>query len=121
MPSTERDDQSFDFYSGDYQELVITVYSNDTTSIKDLTGASATWVLSRNVDSTGIIILSTTSTGESKITISNATGGELTVALASSLSTALSGKFYHQCVIVDSSTRRGTVLSGDIIIRKSNS
>ena len=105
--STERDEQDFTFYQGDYQELSITVYSNNTTSIKNLTGASIKWALSKNVDTTGIIVVSTTSTGDSKISITGATAGQFTVFLASSETTGLSGKFFHSARVIDASTYPG--------------
>lgn len=100
--------QDFRMVSGDDLTLQVTVRETDDT-VKDLTGGSVTWNLSREPGSSDIKV---TKTG----TLSDPTNGVFTVAVDST--DEISGDFYHEAQFTESGGDIGTVMRGWVRIDK---
>ena len=100
-------------YSGDDKVITVTVYDNDD-AIVDITGVTITWQLSQNVSSAALI----TKTVGSGITLSDPTSGVFTITLDPADTNSLSGRYYHECEITDSSSDVSTGFVGHATIKK---
>ena len=103
--------QDFLMWSGDDKTITVTVYDNDDVVV-DITGATITWELSQNVDSTALI----SKTVGSGITLSDPTNGIFTIALDPADTASLSGRYYHEAEITDAAGDVSTALVGHATI-----
>ena len=104
--------QNLAIVAGDSTTVQFTV-SNASGGILDLTGAQAVrWVMSA-VPAPPAILSKALGSG---ITITNATGGVVQVALLSADTNTLSGTYYHELQIEDVNSNWSTVAQGIIAI-----
>lgn len=108
-------DQDFEIWQGEEKDVYFTI-TGDSSEVKDLTGATITWKAMRHPSSTAADITCTTT---DYITISGATSGIFKLALASSHSTGVWGKFYHEARVVDTLNYSEVVATGLMIINRS--
>ena len=101
MTATEQD---FTIYQNTSKTLQFAV--TEGGSAKNLSGATATWVLFRRQNNKNITVL--TKSG----TITDAAGGIVQVALTAAETNALNGTFQHYLHIVDSATKADVVAIG---------
>lgn len=103
--------ESFDFFAGNTLRHVITIYDQTIGgSVKDLSGANATYTVRPAPHETATFTLSSS---DSPVTITiNAPGGILTVVGAGSLTTTLRGSYYYHVDVTDSVGDLATVLEG---------
>ena len=107
-----KQNQDFLMWSGDDKTITVTVYDNDDVVV-DITGATITWELSLNVDSAALI----SKTVGSGITLSDPTNGVFTITLDPTDTDSLSGRYYHEAEITDSSGDISTALIGHATIK----
>ena len=107
-----KQNQDFTIWSGDDKVITVTVYDNDDV-IVDITAATITWQLSQNVNSAALI----TKTVGSGIALSDPTNGQFTVTLDPADTASLSGRYYHEAEITDSSGNVNTGLVGHATIK----
>jgi hypothetical protein len=116
-----RTNQDATFYSNNTFNLAFCLFDDDQTPAVplDITGASLYWVLT-NIDGSGNpddcpIIVKSIGDG---ITVTNASGGELTVAIDAEDTSSLTGTFYHELELVDIASNRTVQSTGTITLRK---
>lgn len=107
------------YFSGDHANLNFTLTDDNDTAL-DLTGALAIeWQLAQRVSSSSALITKTLGSG---ITITNASGGLITVALipadTASLKSPDGSPYYHECQVTDASGNVSTVTYGTFEIRQ---
>jgi hypothetical protein len=109
-------EQHIGMYKGNTQNLAVTVKNSDG-SIKDLSSASATFVLYN--DATKVVYV--TKLTPSDIVITNPTGGILVVKMVpADTSTLKAGPWYHYEVEVkDAGNNESTVISGNFTLWES--
>ena len=104
--------QNFDMFSGDDKVLVVTVKDLAGVAV-NLTGASITWKLADSLTGT----VRATKTTAAGIAITDAADGVFEVTVADADTATLSGSYYHEAEVTDSSGRDSTVVFGNITIR----
>ena len=105
--------QNFTMWSGDTKVLEVTITDSDGAAV-DLTGATISYVLQRNVNSAAATISKTTDDG---ISITDASGGVFQITLDASDTASLSGSYYHECQITDASGNASTVFTGTVTMK----
>lgn len=103
--------QDFTIWSGDNKTLTCTVTDATTGASVNLTGASVAWVLANSPTSGSILRLST----DDFVTVSGCT---FSVALAASHTAGLSGQYYHEGQIRESTGNVSTVTVGTVTINQ---
>lgn len=104
--------QDFLMWSGDDKVITVTVYDSDDVVV-DITGATIAWQLSQNVDSAALI----TKTAGDGVVLSDPTNGQFTITLDPADTASLSGRYYHEAQITDSSGDISTGLVGHTTIK----
>lgn len=99
-------------FSGDTAVYKFTVTDN-ADAIVDLTGISATWILSKRVDSP-ILLTKTIGSG---IVVTDAAGGLLEVTTIPADTEDLQGLHYWELEIVDSGGQKVTVANGTLTLK----
>ena len=113
MASTE---QNATIYAGDSVDLVIIVTDPETGDPKNLTAATVQWAMFK--EHRGTVVL-TKATGDG-VTITDATEGELTIALEPEDTEELLPDIYaHECEVTDSGGNVSTVTTGYITLKAS--
>jgi hypothetical protein len=101
--------QNFEMVAGDSKNVVV------TTPGSDWTGATAKWVLKKSVSDTSNLVFK--STGDGGVSISNPTGGEITIKLDPVDTINLKGSsFYHEAEVTDAQGNVSTVMVGNVRI-----
>lgn len=104
--------QKFTMWSGDTKVLEVTITDASGNAV-NLTGATISYVLQRSVGST-VTISKTTDDG---ISITDASGGVFQITLDASDTASLSGSYYHECQITDTSGNVSTVFTGTVTMK----
>lgn len=107
-----KQNQDFLMWSGDDKVITVTVYDNDD-NVVNITGATITWQLSQNIDSSALI----TKTVGSGIALSDPVNGQFTITLEPADTASLAGRYYHEAQITDSSGDISTGLVGHATIK----
>lgn len=107
--------QNFEMFAGDTKDIVVTVDDGDGIPV-NLTGASIKWVLKKATVTGAQQVLKTMANG---IFLTDPLAGEFTVRLATADTNAISGKFYHEAEVTDSSGNVSTVFTGTVKIEPS--
>lgn len=105
--------QNYELFSGDTAVFNVSVKDQDDIA-KDITGASARFVMARNTGKTPVVDI-TTGTG---ITITDSVNGLLTITVAAALTTALSGSYRYEVELTDVAGRVSTVAYGSIALMR---
>jgi hypothetical protein len=100
-------------WSGDDKVITVTVYDNDDVVV-DITSATITYQLSQNVKSAAII----SKTVGSGITLTDPTSGVFTITFDPADTASLSGRYYHECEITDTSGDVSTGFVGYATIKE---
>lgn len=100
--------QNFTMHSGDDFTLEVTVRDGNGAVINVSALNSAIWKLSKKVTSP-VILSKTLGAG---ITVIDGPNGRLNVTLLQADTASLSGDFYHEMQIVESSNKKTTVMIG---------
>jgi hypothetical protein len=101
-----------DHTAGDTLRIVVSVEDPSGTAV-DITGSSIAWALAEAPGESPTV---SKSTGDSSISITDATNGEFTVYVDSADTEGLSGVYYHEAELTDSSGNVHTVTTGYITI-----
>jgi len=105
------------YYSGDDLELVVTIQDENGAGL-DITSATVTWVLKRNINSTALV----TKTVGSGIVLTTPASGIITISIDPADTAAVfsaEGKpFYHEIELTDVSGNVTTVLFGTFEVKK---
>jgi len=104
--------QNFTIYGGNTNSVSIGVTLDAGTSSASLGSCSAVWIVENEVESGSLIRLTT----DSGISLS---GSIATLAISPSLTSGLSGKYYHELVVTDAASNVSTVTTGIVTIKKS--
>ena len=99
--------QDFEIVSGDNSSVQFDV-TNQSGAVVDITSATATWALARRNHSTTLV----SKTVGDGITIVDGPNGVLLVSLDQTDTASLSGDYYHELQIVQSSGRKTTAAYG---------
>ena len=102
-------DQNFTMYSGDTQDITVTVVDDDSASVA-MTGMSIEWVMARAPGQTAVV---TKTTDDSDITIS---GNTFSFTIDPADTTSLDGRYYHEAEATDGGGDIATVMVGWITI-----
>jgi hypothetical protein len=103
--------QNFKMVAGDTTALNV-VLSDSSGDSMNLTGASARWQLALTNRGPALISKSI----GAGITVTSALGGALTIVLEPEDTVDLSGRYYHELEIVDSTGNVSTVTTGFVTI-----
>ena len=91
--------QSFPLQQGQNVELAIAVVDNDA-AVVDLTGASIRFAMARTADSTPVVD-SNASPQTATITVTDASGGLLSVYIDDTVTDAFTGDYYYEVKVTD--------------------
>jgi hypothetical protein len=106
-------EQDFEMHQGDSKRLLVTV-KTPAGAVVSLVGAqSIKWWVAKRVTSSVRLLEKSVGSG---ITVTNAAGGLLTIALNPADTKAVSGDYYHELEVIDSAGDIGTVLRGTVTI-----
>lgn len=101
--------EDFTLHAGEPRTLTIPITSNGVAV--DVTGYTATWVLSASDEFTSPVLTKTVGSG---ITL-NSTSGFI-VAMDAADSSALAGKYYHKLTATDGNSVPSVVTTGQVTI-----
>lgn len=104
-----------DHHQGDALDINVSVENPDGTS-KDLTSATAEWLLFENESDLDADALLTKTTGGGGISITDAANGKLTVSIDTNDTSSLVGQKHHRLRVTDSDGDRVTVFTGTFTI-----
>ena len=107
--------QNFEMRSGDDRVLKVTVTDADAGGLKNLTGATIVWRLSRKIGGPAVI---TKQSGGQGIEIPVGTDGVFEVTLAPADTAGLRGDFVHEAEVTDSDGKKATVTVGRLTIHR---
>lgn len=105
--------QNCEIFQGDNTPLRIIV-KNEYEQVKDITGASITWRLKRYQDSAASVLIKTT---DDDINIVDGLNGEFSISFSTEETSSLTGKYYHECRIVDGLGQARVVCYGNMTVR----
>ena len=105
--------QSFTLQQGQNVELAIAVVDNDG-AVVDLTGASARFAMARDA---GATVLIDSDTATATLTITDASGGLLSVYIDDSETDAFLGDYYYEVKVTDISGNETIVTKGWITVQ----
>ena len=108
--------QNFEITAGDTVPVIVTI-SDDSGAAVNLTGASARWAAAPGTPRRFGSPVITKDPGAG-IAITNAAAGELTVTLEPADTEALSGDYFHELQVTDSSGSITTPLSGLMTVNR---
>jgi len=108
-------DQNFTTWSGDDKVLTVTVTDGSGTAT-NLTGATINYEL-QALPPDGVALLTKT-TGGGGISITDAAAGTFEITIAAADTASLSGVYFHECQVVDSSGNVSTIFTGRVNIRE---
>lgn len=109
-----KENQNFTMWSGDDKTLEVTVV-DENGSVQDITGMTIDWHLARKVTTSALV---QKATGGSGIVISDGSAGVFQITLSAADTDDLSGKYYHEAQVTDSSGNISTVTVGTITINR---
>ena len=104
---------SFEMHQGDTKRLSVAVKDPDGNAVSLVGAQSIKWWVARKVTSTTRLLQKTVGTG---ITVTNAAGGLLTIAIDPADTVSVSGDYYHELEVIDSAGDIGTVLRGTMTV-----
>lgn len=109
----ERQDITESFYSGNAKTLHVTIY-DDAGALKDLTGATITYMMFHRTNNTPVYISKSTNAGDGEIEIVGL--GLCDVHINSNDTAALFGTFRHHLNVVDANNKEETAFTGKVEI-----
>lgn len=108
--------QDFTAYSKNHTILSVSVVDDNDVPVTLSNFAGIYWMMMERPTSPSAVVSKHLASG---IQITDSPGGVFTVDLASSDMTGLTGSYYHEAIIVDSSSESYTVMVGTAKVKRS--
>jgi hypothetical protein len=105
--------QNYEIFSGDTAVFNVVVY-DENGAVKDITGATARFVMVRKIGQTPVVDL-TTAAG---IVLTDPTNGALRITVQAGITAALSGSYRHELEVTDVAGRVSTVAFGTVAVKR---
>lgn len=105
----------FEMHQGDTKRIVVTVKTPAGVVISLIGAQSIKWWVAKKVTSTTRLLEKAVGTG---ITVTDALHGVLQITISPNDTKTVSGPFYHELEVVDSTGDIGTVLRGTMTVVK---
>jgi hypothetical protein len=101
-----------EMYSGDTLQITVTVKNTSNVAI-DLSGATLSWALAKNVGDTALVTKTTANSGVVTVT---AASGICRVDIVPADTSGIFGRHWHELEVTDSSGNVSTVIVGQLNI-----